>query len=301
MKVSEIFRKTLPFVGLKLLLGLVTVVVSLVLLGILFGIGMLFGDGLAAISIIIWLVLTGIVRFFLMHYVGYLIKAGHIAVITESIKNNQVPNNPVEVGKSMVQEKFVTANVYFAVDKLVTGAVKQIQKGVEKAGNLLDNIPGMGILVSFSKFFVSIALGYIDECCLSYTFMNKNGNAFKSAADGVVVYGQNWKSLIKTALKVAIQVVVAVVVLTLLIFIVVGGLFKLLGWSGLIAFVLALFLALVVKFAFIDSWILVKMLVAYHEEAKNTEISYDLYGKFTQLSSSFKKLIDKGDAKENAI
>ena len=88
MKTNEIFRKTLPFVGLKLLLGLATVVISLVLLGILVGIGLLFGNELAFISIIIWLGLTGIIRFALMHYVGYLIKAGHIAVITESIKNN---------------------------------------------------------------------------------------------------------------------------------------------------------------------------------------------------------------------
>lgn len=170
---------------------------------------------------------------------------------------------------------------------------------MDKAGNLLDGIPGVGILVSFSKFFLSIALGYIDECCLSYTFKNKSNNAFKSAADGVVVYGQNWKPLIKIALKISIQVVTLVSLLTLGVFVFVGGLFKILGWSGFIAFILAIFLALIVKFAVVDSWILIKMLIAYHDVAKDTEINYDLYGKFNSLSSSFKKLVTTGNNQDN--
>lgn len=104
MKATELFRKTLPFVGLKLLLGLVTILISLVLLGILFGLSLLFGDGMAALSIIIWLVLTGIVRFALMHYLGYLVKAGHIAVITDAIIHNKVPDQPVDYGKKLFRK-----------------------------------------------------------------------------------------------------------------------------------------------------------------------------------------------------
>lgn len=43
--------------------------------------------------------------------------------------------------KDMVSERFLTANVYFAVDRLVSGAVSQLQKGLQKVDDLLGNIP----------------------------------------------------------------------------------------------------------------------------------------------------------------
>ena len=36
-----------------------------------------------------------------------------------------------------------TANVYFAVDRLVSGAVSQLQKGLQKIDDLLGKIPGV--------------------------------------------------------------------------------------------------------------------------------------------------------------
>ncbi|MBN2222669.1 MAG: hypothetical protein JW708_10720, partial [Vallitaleaceae bacterium] len=179
MKANEIYLKTMTFVWLKLALGAVTFVVSAILLGILLGIGMLFGDGVGVIMFLIWLGAVGVIRLALMHYMGYLVKAGHIAIITEALTNGKIPDQQFEVGKKMVTERFATSNVYFAVDKLVSGAVKQIQNMLEKAGNLLDNIPGMDALVGVAKLFVSISLGYIDECCLGYTFYKKEQGAFK--------------------------------------------------------------------------------------------------------------------------
>ena len=59
-----------------------------------------------------------------------------------------------------------TANVYFAVDRLVSGAVSQLQKGLQKIDDLLGKIPGVSFLVSFAQVFVHIALNCVDECCL---------------------------------------------------------------------------------------------------------------------------------------
>ena len=42
-----------------------------------------------------------------------------------------------------------------------------------------------------------------------------------------------------------------------------GGLFRLFGWSGFMAFIISLLFAYTVKYAFIDSWILVKMMSSY--------------------------------------
>ncbi len=295
MKSGELFRKTFGFAMAKLLLGGATILISVVLLAILMGLGWLFGEGGMVICIIIWLGLTGIVRFAIMHYFGYLVKAGHVAVLAEAVTTGKVPDHQVNYGKEKVKERFATANVYFAVDKLVKGAVKQIQNGIQKLGNAMDFIPGMGAITSAAKFFVDLSLGYIDECCLGYTFYKKEQGAFQSACDGVVIYAQNIKELLKNAAKTMLKVILLSIVVVLVVFVPVGLLFKLLNWSALLAFLLALFIAWVVKFAFLDSYILCQTMASYMAVAPNTQIAFDLYGKLSGISSSFKKLYNEGE------
>lgn len=294
MTAKQIFSKTMPFVWAKLMLGLSTVLLSAVLLAVLMGIGWLFGGGGMLVTFLIWLFGTGAIRFFIMHYMGYLVKAGHIAVIAEAVTTGRVPDNQVAYGKAKVTERFLTSNIYFAVDKLVTAAVKQIQRGVEKVGNALDFVPGMKAISGLAQFFVSISLGYIDECCLGYTFYRKDQGAFQSAADGVVIYAQNWKLLLGSAAKTMLKVLLLSLLVLLLTFIPVGLIFKLLGWSPLIAFLLACLIVWTVKFALIDSYIMIQMMTVYMGAAPATQITFDLYGKLCSISAKFKELFQKG-------
>jgi hypothetical protein len=209
----------------------------------------------------------------------------------------------VAYGKKMVTERFATSNVYFIVDKLVSGAVRQLQRTFEKLGSAMGFIPGMDAIMKIGKMFIGIALGYIDECCLGYTFYKKEQSAFKSAADGVVIYAQNWKTLLKDAAKTTGIVVALVVGITLVLFLVFGLIIRLIGLSGeniigqvigFVAFLLACFIAWAVTKAFIDSYILVKMMVSYMGVAPNTTITFDLYEKLCGLSAKFKELFNKG-------
>ena len=159
MTAQQLYSKTMPFVWAKLVLGLATVLISVALFAVLMGIGWLFGDGGMGVAILIWLAGTGVVRFVILHYIGYLVKAGHVAVIAEAFRTGQVPADPVAAGKAMVTQRFATSNLYFAVDKLVAGAVRQIQRGIEKVGSALDFIPGMQAVTGLAKFFVDISLG----------------------------------------------------------------------------------------------------------------------------------------------
>ena len=299
MKSGQIYSKTMPFVWAKLLLGLATFVISVVLLAILMGLAWLVkSEGVFFFLFLIWLGATGVVNFIINHYMGYLVKAGHVAVITEAVTTGRVPDNQVAYGKQMVKDRFATSNVYFVVDKLVSGAVKQLQRGFEKVGNALGSfVPGMNAVVGIGKMFIGIALGYIDECCLGYTFLKKDQGAFKSAADGVVIYAQNWKKLLKDAAKTTAMVIGLVIAATLVSLIFFMLIFRLLGLDGLwglLAFALAVFVAVVIKSAFIDSYIMVKMIVSYMQEAPTTVITFDLYSKLCGLSRKFKDLFNKG-------
>jgi len=306
IKANEIFRKTMPFVWAKLLLGILTIVVSAAILAVLLGIAWLFkSEGVGLVMVIVWLVLTGIVRFIINHYIGFLVKAGHIAVITEAVTTGKVPKNQVAYGKERVKERFVTANVYFVIDKLVAAAVRQIQRVVGKVTGVMSSIPGMGAVTSLAKFYVSISLGYIDECCLGYTFYKKNQSAFKSAADGVVIYSQNIKTLLASAAKTMLIVVFGLVGITLGLFLIFGLLFRFLslpdrigGWIGghigFIGFLIAVILAVTIKYAFMDSYILIRTMVTYMGVAPKTTLKVDLYSKLCNISSKFKELLNEG-------
>ena len=296
MTAKEIFFKTLQFGWIKLGLGLLNILIAVVLFAILMGISVLFNsEGVGAIMFFIWLGLIGIVNFFLNHYIGYLVKAGHVAVITTAFKTGQVPANPFETGKAMVKERFGTSNVYFALDKLVAGSIKQLQRALGRVtDSLLGALPGADGVKSLTNMFLNISLGYIDECCLGYTFYHPEQSPYKSAADGVVIYAQNWKALLKGAAKTTGVVILSFVAVLLIAFVVFGGLFRLFGWSGFMAFVISILLAYTVKYAFIDSWILVKMMSTYMQVAPVTNITFDLYGKLSHLSGKFKELFSKG-------
>ncbi len=299
MSAKSIYLGTLKFCWLKLLLGIATVLISAVLFAVIVGILSLFGSGGTGIGIVIWLGATGIVRFFIMHYAGYMVKAGHIAILSTAVTEGRIPDNQVETAKAMVTERFLTSNVYFAIDKLVGGAVKQLQRVVGKIGSMFGAVPGVDAVVKAGQLFIDISLGYVDECCLGYTFVHKEQGAFKSAADGVVIYAQNWKPLLKSAAKTTVVVILAIVLVTAAAFALIGGLFSLFHWNMLAAFILAAMIAFAVKFAFIDSWILCKTMTVYMSLAKTTEITFDLYGKLCNLSSKFKELFDKGRGEEN--
>lgn len=300
MTTNNIFFRSLTFCWLKLGLGLLNIIIDAILIAVFIGIAYLFdSESVGGILLLVWLGCIGFVNFILNHYLGYMVKAGHVAVIAESFHTGQIPDAPFSVGKRLVIERFGTANVYFGIDKLVGSAVKQVQRMLGRlTGGILNMIPGGEKVQKLINWFVELSLGYIDECCLCYTFYKKENNAWRSAADGVVLYAQNWKALLKNAAWIMLTVSIAVVVITLLCFLVLGLTFRALEWYGIIAFVLSLMLAWVIKYAFIDSWIMVKMVHRYMTEAQTDPPAIDLYGKLSGWSTSFRELFKKGE--ENA-
>ena len=302
MSVKDIYLKTMKFAWMKLALGGIVFVLSCIILGICVGIGLLTKSLLGVYLLFIvgvcgCLGVHGLVN----NYFGYMVKAGHVAIIATAVTTGEVPENQVEVATQMVKERFATSNVYFVVDKLVSGAVSQIQNGLTKVDNIFSGVPGLSTVISFAKIFVGIALGYVDECCLGYTFYNKEEGAFKSATDGVVIYFQNWKSLMKSAALTSLAVLGITAVLSILPLIVFCGIFALLKWNMFVAVILAFVVAAVFKTAFIDSFMLVKTMVVYMRVAPTTEITFDLYGKLCKLSSKFKSLFGKAQEEGSIV
>jgi hypothetical protein len=288
------------FNWMKLGLAAVTLFLSLILLAICAGIGYLTSTKDNALGMLIMLGLwasgTKAINFLLMHYFGYIVKAGHVAIISKAVTTGEIPNDQFSEAKKMVSERFITSNVFFALDKLVDGAVRQLSRTFERMMSFMNikAIPGAETVIKIVKLFIGIAFGYVDECCLGYTFYKKEQTPFKSATDAVVIYFQNWKALLKNAAFTTILVVVSTLLITIVTGVFFALVFRMVGLHPLFGFGLGYMIALAIKFAFIDSWILVSMMTTYMQLAPTTELAFDLYGKLCGLSSKFKELYDKG-------
>ena len=110
MKASQIYAKTMKFVWIKLGIGALIAGISLVLLAIVVGISLLANSGgLLLVLGLIWYILTYGVFRAVMHYMGYMIKAAHIAVVSEAVTTGVIPDNMVHVGKEMVKRRFAAS------------------------------------------------------------------------------------------------------------------------------------------------------------------------------------------------
>lgn len=295
IKTSEIFKGTTTFIWKKILVGLLSMLIVVVPILILFGIGMLFNVGIGFLLGIIGLIVGIQLQKLFNRYVGYMVKAAHVAVITESIETGAIPQNQFDFGKKVVKDNFAESNVYFAVDLLVSKAVSQIQKKLSGVADFVGNIIPMA--ESFINQFIKSSLDYIDECCLGYTFYRKDEkNKFKSSCDGIVLYFQNWKDLLKASLKasvIAVGLSAVLFVVTALVFGLIFGLFL----DGSVAFVIGIVIGIIIsgtiKSAVIDTYVYIEIMNSFMPFAMTQEPKVDLYDKFCRFSSAFKKLFAK--------
>lgn len=300
MKPLEIFKKTQKFIWAKLALVAIKWA-ALIVLAILFAfiIGASQNEVLLIVLLTTWLILARVATYVIDHYIGYLIKAGHVAVVAHAINDGELveKENMVELAKEEVKQRFAASNVYFVINDLVSGAVRQLQNGVNKIGGLFDNIPALKTVFSLISLFVGIFLNYVDECCLGWVFLNKEQGAFKSSLDAVILYFQNAKNMAKNSLKIiALIVVYNVICWTLCIIAIAAIPSQILG-----VIVAALLFAIfnIIRTSFIDSYVMISVMTTYGEYAKVSEVQFDLHGKLCKLSNKFKKLFDKASEEES--
>src|SRR5690606_39505753 len=95
-------------------------------------------------------------------------------------------------------KRFAQASVLFGVDQLIKGVLRAITGLVRGIIGILP-IPGAQQFVSVLRAFLYVAIGFVDEVILAYAIRTKSDNAWASARTGLVLYAQNYKSMLKNA------------------------------------------------------------------------------------------------------
>ena len=308
MKPSAIIAKTFPFMLIRLLAYLVFFIGICIYTAIVVWIlGAIKPEGFFAfVSFAIFGGGGWAIYRFVRDYINYMIKAAHVAVVADMAIKGGVPEgfNMYNYGVSKVKKCFVASNVLFAVDRLVSGSVRQIQRVFGGIGEFLKFIPGIKGLTQILNMFVDIILNYLDECIMAYIFLNEGQNVWKSAADGVVLYAQNWKTILKTGGKILLFLLIFSLIAFLIFLPISKGIFGGVDSleSGLampIAWAITIAFVLVLKWAILDSIIMIYMMCGYLKVAYGAQPSYDLYGKLQGMSKKFKELFGKSQEAQN--
>lgn len=284
----EVLGATKGFVMLRVLAYGAITLIMLFFWGLLFLIARAMGDAGAILFLIGIGATAGFFRL-AQRYILYLIRAGHVHAMTRFLSGGEKPRGGTyQYCQRVVSKNFKTMNAGALMDALVEGAVRQIMRWLNKAENLFRFIPGANQLFGLVNTVLSTAGNYIDEAVLSYVFLHeREPNKWKVAADGVVLYAQSWKGMLRGAVKV-VAMVWALRIAVFLVFALIGSIWS--GWFGLaLGYILAMFF----DGALVEPVATVIMIEGYYACIQDTQPSVDLYGTLAGVSVKFKELLSK--------
>ncbi|WP_289042682.1 hypothetical protein [uncultured Aliiroseovarius sp.] len=300
--------RTLPFILLRMAvyfgITLGYILVTGVGAGVGWGVGG-FGDADFRATTTAWggvagFGIFGAIMYWAREYILYIVKAGHLAVLVELIDDKPMPQGRSQIGhaSAVVRDRLPQASILFAMDQLIKGVIRAITGLVRGILTILP-IPGAQQLGGIFSAFLRVAVGFIDEVILAYAIRTKSDNAWMSAREALVLYGQNYKPLLKNAAWLAIIVyglsfVVFLVMLApaaLVVYLMPGA------WAaGGVVF--ALLFAWSVKAALLEPLAITCMMQVYFKVIEGQQPNPEWDAKLEQMSGKFRKLKEQAFATE---
>ncbi len=310
-KLGEVFglmSKTMPFLIFRFLIYFAITLVAIAVTGGGAGIGWVAGSimgeapGGAAWGGLIGAGVVGAGLYLAREYLLYQVKAGHIAVLIHLLDGKSVPEGRgmIEHAQGEVKRYFKESSVLFGVDQLVTGVLKAINRTFNTIANFIP-IPGLQGVVKFFNAIVNMSLTYVDEVILAY-YMKRaeadgEANPWTESRRALVLYGQNYKNVLKNAFWLTIFVWILTVLTFAIVLVpvafVVGAVPALAGfWT----FAFAALTAWGIKAAVIDPIAMTALMQVYFKAIEGQEPNPEWEAKLEKLSGKFRELKDKASS-----
>lgn len=304
-KTMGIMAKTMPFILLRMAVYFGITIAYILATGAGAGIGYGVGQiGEDPASYTAWggMVGFGIVSgiiYWLREYILYMVKAGHIAVMVKLIDNEPMPEGQSQVSyaQSEVKERFGQANVLFALDQIIKGIIKVITRLFGGVAFLLP-IPGVSTIVGIFNSIVRMSLTYVDEIILGYSMRRGADNPWVSSREGLVLYAQNGKRMIKNAVWLSVFVWIFSILIFVIMLAPAGAIaFMMPGSIGGFGFVLAIILAWAFKAAIVEPFAIAALMSVYFDAIEGQQPNPEWDAKLANASDKFRDLAGKaGDA-----
>jgi len=298
-----IVLRTWPFVAFRMIvyfgITLAYIVATGTGAGVGYGLGHIGADGapegFAFYGGVAGFALTSFVVYWIREYILYVVKAGHIAVMVHLIDGRDVPGGQGQIAyaRQIVTARFAEANVLFVLDQLIKGVIKTIT-GIIGGIAAFVPIPGLSNLVAFINSVIRMSLTYVDEIILGYNIRRDSSQPFETARQGVILYAQNGKTMIKNALWLSIFMWVLAFIIFLLALAPAAAILytmpgQLAGW----AFMLAILFTWAFSAAFIEPFCIAALMEVYFRKIEGQVPNPEWDRKLAETSKQFRELKDR--------
>ncbi len=260
-----------------------------------------FGDGEGAGAF--WGALIGFggasgFLYWAREYILYLVKAGHIAVLTRHLDGEELPGGrgQVDYGVSIVKENFKEASVLFGLDQLVKGVLKVVTGTLHTVGAIIP-IPGLHNLTKIIGNILTLSLTYVDEIILAHHFRTGSDNAWESSKNALVLYAQNYGTMAKNAVWLWLLMwVLTIVIFLVLLAPALAIITAIPGNIGFWSFVLAFLIAWSVKAALLEPIAMYALMQVYFKKIEGQDPNAEWEARLEKASAKFRELKDKAAA-----
>jgi hypothetical protein len=236
-----------------------------------------------------------IALYWIREYILYILKAGHIAVLVELLQGKTLPDGKgqIEHAREVVTARFGEANVLFALDQLIKGVIGAITGLIGGIAAFIP-LPGLNGLVAFINTIIRMSLTYVDEIILGYNIKLNSQNPWETSRQGLVLYAQNGRIMVKNAIWLSLMLWVIAIVIFIVMLAPMAGLFYLLpgqiaGWS----FIAAIVFAWAFKAAFLEPFAIAALMDVYFRTIEGQVPNVEWDRKLAEASGKFRELKDK--------
>ncbi len=300
-EIIGLIMKTLPFVLFRLAIYMGITLLYIIVTGGGAGIGFVAGKvggdpgaGAGYGGLIGFGLVSGVI-YFAREYLLYMVKAGHIAVLERYLDGKEVPEGKgqVEYAQARVKQHFGESSALFAVDQLIKGILKTFNRITFSIASFLP-IPGLGGAMKLINSVLNMSMTYLDEVILAYHLRNGSDNVWKSAERALVLYAQNYKTILKNAAFLALFIWLLTFGVFLLVLAPVAALVAVFpALAGFWTFAFAALLAYGIKAAVIDPIAMTALMQVYFKAIEGQEPNPEWEQKLSGMSSKFRELKGK--------
>jgi len=199
----------------------------------------------------------------------------------------------IAYAQAVVRERFAEANVLFALDQLIKGALGAITGLIGGIAAFIP-IPGLSGLVNFVNAVIRMSLTYVDEIVLGYNIRLGSSAPFETGRQGVVLYAQNARTLLKNAIWLTVMIwIIAAVIFALALAPAAAILYGMPGQMGGWAFVVAIFFAWACIASFVEPFAIAALMQVYFKAIEGQVPDPEWDRRLAETSSHFRELKDR--------
>jgi hypothetical protein len=290
-----LLARTLPFIFFRLAIYIGIAVAYVLATAVGAGIGHAVNKDGTVVGGLVGFGLVAGALYWLREYILYLVKAGNIAVLVELMDGREPPGGKGQVAyaQQQVRAHFVQTSVLFGVDQLVKGVLNMITGAFMNVSELLP-IPGIDTVTGIINRVIKLSLTYVDEVILAYNLRHGDDNPWASSRDGLILYGQNYKTFLKNGVFLALILWVLSFVVFLVVLAPAAGLtIALPGSAGVWAFLIALVFAWAVKKAVLEPFAMTALMTVYFETVEGQTPDPEWEQRLSRLSDKFVEIKKK--------